>query len=120
MQATELLVGLDGGRIVLSGDLFGGPEQVNLLINIFHAAANLRRDWLVDADEVRLTPEGVSAWIKAIDELSDKCEIIYRPSHLAKVLQYDPRYHRPSTFEDDDDGPDSDAGPSQRGLEFSS
>ena len=102
MPSPDFRVDIKNSGIVLSGDFLGTPDQSNELRKTFAlAAAQSSRTWEIDANEVRLTPEGVTVWISAVDELLRTCVLTYRPSQLAAVLQYDPRYRHESTFQDE-------------------
>ena len=102
MPSPDFRIDINNSRIVLSGDLLGAPDQSNELRKTLALAAQSgRASWEIDANEVRLTPEGVTVWISAVDELLRTCVLTYRPSQLAAVLQYDPRYRHESTFQDE-------------------
>jgi len=90
-------------KIVLSGEMTGTQDQYKELTKALGSVNNPLKAWTVDANEVRLAPEGVTFWINVAHDCLGNCTLKYRPSHLATVLQYDPRYHhRESIFEDEE------------------
>lgn len=98
MESTGLGISIDGNCIMLSGDLVGTAGQAKQLKEFLSHVPKGQRTYEIDSDDVRLSPEGVTAWINAVTDCLSKCALIYRSSQLAEVLQYDPRYTRESTF----------------------
>jgi hypothetical protein len=57
--------------------------------------------WTIDSEALTLVPDGVSLWIAAVHDYLPQCQLTYRTSQLAMVLEYDDRYrHRHTTFDD--------------------
>jgi hypothetical protein len=98
MESTGLEITIDGKHISLSGDLVGTLDQAKQLKEFFSLVPKGQHTYEIDADNVRLSPEGVTAWINAVSDRLSECVLIYRSSQLSEVLQYDPRYTRESTF----------------------
>ena len=98
MESTGLGININDNCITLSGDLVGTAGQAQQLKEFLSHVPKGRRTYEIDADNVRLSPEGATAWINAITDSLSECVLIYRSSQLSEVLQYDPRYTRKSTF----------------------
>ena len=93
--ARDLEILLSPGRIILRGDLDERPEVTQKC----HAALksippDQKFSIIVEADQARLVPEGVSTWVDAVKQFLAGCELIYMPSQLGMILQYDDEYRK--------------------------
>lgn len=87
-------------RIVLHGDLDDSP-RVPAVCRAALEKVGKFSSLIVEADDARVVPEGVTIWIEAVDQFLSGCELIYAPSQLRLILEYDERYRHPKTiFED--------------------
>jgi len=85
-------------RIVLRGDLDDSPDVLAACSKNLESVPKFST-FTIDADEIRLVPEGVTVWIEAVSRFLMGCELIYNPSQLSLILEYDDRYKHPkSTF----------------------
>jgi len=82
---------VDGSKIVLSGDLDNTPQARNALSQVI-PLLRARHEWIVDADDVSVVPEGVTLWIHFSQENLARVGVSYLPSQLSTILQYDDRY----------------------------
>jgi hypothetical protein len=83
-------------RIILSGDLDGSPETLKKLREGLDSVRKFS-SFTVEAQDVLINPEGITAWIQATEQFLMGCELIYLPSQLGMILQYDTRYKHPTS-----------------------
>jgi hypothetical protein len=83
--------------IKLGGDLDDSPAVLARCRAVLERVPKFSR-LTVEADELRIVPEGVDTWIAAAEEFLMGCELDYEPSQLGLVLQYDDRYRHPKSI----------------------
>jgi hypothetical protein len=87
---------LKEGKITLCGDLDDSPAILSRCRAVLEQVPKFSR-LTVEADELRIVPEGVDTWIAAAEQFLMGCELDYEPSQLGLVLQYDDRYRHPKS-----------------------
>jgi hypothetical protein len=91
---------LQNERLILRGDLDKSPQVLARCRHVLETVPKFSR-LFVEAYDARVTPEGVETWIAAVDHFLMGCELIYAPSQLGVILQYDDRYrHQKSSYQD--------------------
>lgn len=91
-------------RLRMGGDLEGTFEDEEVLGGVFRDMSFGGRDWAIDADAMRLTPEGAALWVRLANALLGKCDLVYLPSQLSLILRYRVSYRHPrSRFLDEAD-----------------
>jgi len=93
---TDFSVSFDQSRIILGGDLDGSPQMLREFGEALRRAPKFSR-MTVEAQDARITPEGVTAWIEGVQEYLMGSEMIYAPSQLGIILQFDSRYQHPAS-----------------------
>lgn len=99
-DTSSFRIDIDRDRILLHGDLDGSPE---MLLACGQAMRHLKPfgQLTIEASEAMISPRGVTAWIQAVEQFLMGCEIVYTPSQLGVILQYDERYpHLSSSFQE--------------------
>lgn len=85
--------------ITLCGKMDGSDHVSDTLHKQCRNAAKNPREWIVVADDLDTTPEGVTFWMAACKEYLTAMKLVYRNSQFAAVLNFDDRYpHGQSTF----------------------
>ena len=99
---TPFEIKIQTGNIILSGDLDGSREVLDRCRNVFGYISGMSRTtWTIEADDIRIIPEGVTTWIQVVEEFFKNSELVYAPSQLNVILRYDERYrHATSTFQE--------------------
>lgn len=95
-RITDFDISVDQNRIVLRGDLDGSPRMLKVYGQVLRQMPRFSR-FTVEAQDARITPEGVAAWIEGVREFLMGCEMVYAPSQLGMILQYDGRYDHPAS-----------------------
>lgn len=91
-NAFEML--LRGNRIVVRGDLDDSPKVLMTCREVLERVPRFS-SLMIEADEARVAPEGVTTWIEAVEQFLMGCELTYAPSQLGMILQFDDRYPHP-------------------------
>ena len=99
---TPFEIEIHTGNILLSGDLDGSREVLDRCRAVFSYISGMsRRTWTIEANDIRIIPEGVTTWIQVVEEFFKNSELVYAPSQLNVILRYDERYrHATSTFQE--------------------
>ncbi len=91
---------LSAYKVALQGDLDDSPGVWTRCRAVLEKVPRSSR-LIVEAHDARIIPEGVTTWIKAVEQFLADCELTYSPSQLSLILQYDDRYqHTKSTFQE--------------------
>ena len=82
--------------IQLRGDLEHSHDvELRLKSAVEQIHFHHRSSWIVKADEIRIVPGGEIAWINFAQESLCDAELVYKPSQLTLILQYDEKYSHP-------------------------
>jgi hypothetical protein len=85
---------LQGNRIVVRGDLDDSARVLMTCRGILERIPKFS-SLIIEANEARIVPEGVTTWIEAVEQFLMGCELTYEPSQLGTILQFDDRYPHP-------------------------
>lgn len=96
LNTKPLEISIHNSRIILSGDLNDSPLVLTRLREFLKPIPKFSQ-LVIEAQEAFITPEGVTAWIQAVEQFLMGCEIIYVSSQLGTILQYDERYKHPTS-----------------------
>lgn len=91
---------LKESEIVLCGDLDDSRAVLEACRRILGSARG-RSELIIHSSGARVVSSGVTVWIGLVHEYLADCSLIYTPSELALLLQYDDRYvaaHSRSSF----------------------
>jgi len=87
-------------KIILRGDLDDSSDVLSKCRLVLENIPKFSR-LTVEADSARVVPDGVTIWIQAVEQFLMGCELVYAPSQLGLILQYDCRYQHPkSSFQE--------------------
>ena len=75
----------------LIGDLDDTQDVRAALVSLHGCSAKVM---IIDHDDMRLVPEGVTAWKTFVGTLPDETQLIYLPGQLSMVLRLDEDYVR--------------------------
>lgn len=100
-QEIPFKIVVEPDKISLKGDLDSAHSTIRAACRqALENAPGLSR-FVVDAVDLRVVPEGVTIWIQITEDLLADSELIYAPSQLGLILQYDERYkHANSVFKE--------------------
>lgn len=85
-------------KIVLKGDIDSAHSVIRAACREAFANAPRLSRFVIDAADARIIPEGVTIWIQITEDLLADFELVYAPSQLGMILQYDERYKHPKSF----------------------
>jgi len=105
MHDEPLHVSIHGDSIILEGRLKNSPETVNTLKQGLNLPTYRRSStFTIFADNLRIAREGEKAWMCAVRKYLRKCRLVYAPSQLSMLIEFDDDYdHQNSIFEDSND-----------------
>jgi hypothetical protein len=84
-------------KIILRGDLDDSSDVLSKCRRALENVPKFSR-LTIEADSTRVAPDGVTIWIQAVEQFLMGCDLIYAPSQLALILQYDSRYPHPKSL----------------------